>query len=125
MEKVIFNTLNAGNRDRKIRFIPEDSQTQPNQSMSIKELLEKHKRGLLRPAPQEFYDDTTDYNSLHKLDLEEKRQLQQQIAGEIETVAEQQKQKKQAADEKRRQAEIEAAAKKLLEEGTNGNQPPA
>jgi len=72
------NSLNANLFDKNYQMFTEPSQTIPDQSMSIKTILERYARGLpVGGRLDEYYDEEDDLPNPLTLDLAERQELEE------------------------------------------------
>ena len=84
----VFNALNASEREKNYRVFTQPSQTVPDQTMSIKEILERYAKGLpigggLEPIYEE--DDTNGINprTLDLVDIQEIKEFNKKNIAEL------------------------------------------
>lgn len=77
-EPKVWHSLNARFRPKNYKVIDEPSMTVPNQSMSVREIMDRHTRGIpgLGNDPQSaLYDENSMGIDIRKMDLAEVEQL--------------------------------------------------
>ncbi len=81
------NSLNAKDFDKSYQIFTEPSQTIPDQSMSIKTILERYARGLpVGGRLDEYYDEEDTLPNPLTLDLAERQELAEQFTNEINEI---------------------------------------
>lgn len=81
------NSLNANDFPKNYRKIEQPSLTIPDQTMSIKTILERYSRGLpIGGRNDMYYDEDDDLPDPRTLDLAERQELVYQYTQEIENV---------------------------------------
>ena len=81
------NMLNANTFEKKYKLFTQPSMTVPDQSMSIKTILERYARGLpVGGRLDEYYDEENDLPDPRTLDLAERQELAEQYKNEINEI---------------------------------------
>lgn len=108
----VFNSLNAHTRKNNALTCTQPSQTVPDQSMSIKELLKRHVQGLdLQGGKEPLFDEdeTSDGINIATLDLVDLQNMRNKINEKINAF-------EQARKNKAKQAEKQKAEAKNIED---------
>jgi len=83
----IKNSLNASAFPKKYKAFTQPSLTIPDQTMSLKTILERYSRGLpIGGRLDEYYDEEDDLPDPRTLDLAERQELAEQYKNEINEV---------------------------------------
>jgi len=83
----IKNSLNANTFEKKYKNFTQPSMTVPDQSMSIKTILERYARGLpVGGRLDEYYDEEDTLPNPLTLDLAERQELAEQYKNEINEI---------------------------------------
>lgn len=107
--KTQFNSMQFP-KDHEISFLP--SNTIPDRSMSVREILDRYARGLpITGKKVPIYDEQNDLPDHRSLDLIDLAEMREEVKEKIADISDKQKKKQQAAHDKEVE---EAAAKKLL-----------
>ena len=81
------NSLNANTFEKKYKIFTQPSLTAPDQSMSIKTILERYARGLpVGGRLDEYYDEEDTLPNPLTLDLAERQELVEQYTQEINEI---------------------------------------
>lgn len=81
----IKNSLNANSFDKNYKVFTQPSMTVPDQTMSIRTILERYARGLpIGGRTDEYYDEDDTMPDYRTLDLTEIADLQQQVKDTFE-----------------------------------------
>jgi len=81
------NSLNANTFEKKYKIFTQPSMTVPDQSMSIKTILERYARGLpVGGRLDEYYDEEDTLPNPLTLDLAERQELAQEFKNEINEI---------------------------------------
>jgi len=81
------NSLNANSFEKKNRIFTMPSMTVPDQTMSIRTILERHARGLpVGGRLDEYYDEEDDLPDPRTLDLAERQELEELYKFEINEI---------------------------------------
>lgn len=87
------NSLNANTFDKKYKVFTQPSMTVPDQSMSIKTILERYARGLpVGGRLDEYYDEEDTLPNPLTLDLAERQELAELYTQEINEIKSRKKQ---------------------------------
>jgi len=81
------NSLNANTFEKKYKIFTQPSMTVPDQSMSIKTILERYARGLpVGGRLDEYYDEEDDLPNPLTLDLAERQELEEVYKFELNEI---------------------------------------
>jgi hypothetical protein len=81
------NTLNANNFEKNYKIFTQPSMTVPDQSMSIKTILERYARGLpVGGRLDEYYEEEDDLPNPLTLDLAERQELEELYKFELNEI---------------------------------------
>ncbi len=81
------NSLNANEFPKKYREIKTPSMTVPDQTMSIRTILERYSRGLpVGGRLDEYYDEEDDLPDIKNLDLAERQELEELYKFELNEI---------------------------------------
>lgn len=81
------NSLNANTFEKKYKIFTQPSMTVPDQSMSIKTILERYARGLpVGGRLDEYYDEEDDLPNPLTLDLAERQELEELYKCELNEI---------------------------------------
>jgi len=81
------NLLNANTFDKKYKIFTQPSMTVPDQSMSIKTILERYARGLpVGGRLDEYYDEENDLPNPFTLDLAERQEMEELYKFELNEI---------------------------------------
>jgi hypothetical protein len=81
------NSLNANTFEKKYKIFTQPSMTVPDQSMSIKTILERYSRGLpVGGRLDEYYDEEDTLPNPLTLDLAERQELAEEYKNEINEI---------------------------------------
>jgi len=87
------NSLNANSFEKRYKVFTQPSKTVPDQSMSIKTILERYARGLpVGGRLDEYYDEEDTLPNPLTLDLAERQELAEQFKHEINEIKARKKQ---------------------------------
>ena len=89
------------------------SMTVPDQSMTIREIMDRHRRGLPTDTRTPIFDDENDLPDIRKMDLSELHDLREKLNEELSDIKRKQEQKHQ---EKQRQLLLDDLKKQLQQE---------
>jgi len=84
---VVKNSLNANVFPKKHKIFTQPSMTVPDQTMSIRTILERYSRGLpIGGRLDEYYDEEDDLPDFRTLDLAERQELAENYENEINEI---------------------------------------
>jgi hypothetical protein len=84
---IVKNSINANTFEKKYKIFTQPSKTVPDQSMSIKTILERYSRGLpVGGRLDEYYDEDDTLPNPLTLDLAERQELAELYTNEINEI---------------------------------------
>lgn len=105
-------SANAASLPKHYVYIPSDSETVPDQSLSVNEMLSRYQRGLPITGYTPQYYDEDDYPNLADMDILEIKELRDKTLSQISDLEHQQTLAAKALDKKHR----DAANQKLIDD---------